>query len=334
MGTSATSRLSVVLPTHNRAPLLVEALDSLTRQTLSADRFEVVVVNDGSTDETADICADFATRLPLRHVRIENSGLSAAKNLGVFLADAEILFFFDDDDIADPDLLSQHLRSHAEHPALEVAVLGWTGWSDSLNVTEVMRYVIDVGHFLFAYSDLKDGDVLDFTYFWGGRSSCKKGFLARHGIFNPKMRFSPEDIELGFRLSAHGLKVVFNRSAMSWMNRPLTYDDFLRRCERQGRTQYVFARRLHPGEPVVEQYCGISGAEHRWDVARQTLDARVHRVRELEAELDQAHADADRHKVVTELHSLYGSTFRDHILKGLTDATFDFDGTATAGALR
>jgi glycosyltransferase involved in cell wall biosynthesis len=327
------NRISVVVPTHNRAPLLAQCLESLTQQTLSRDRFEVVVVNDGSTDETPDVCAEYRTRLQIRHVRIENSGQSAAKNLGLFLADAEIVFFFDDDDVADADLVQQHLQSHAENPSPEVAVLGWTGWSPALHVTEIMRYVIDVGQWLFAYSNLKNDDVLDFTYFWSGRSSCKKGFLARHGIFSPRMRFT-EEIELGFRLSAHGLKVIFNRSAVSWMNRALTYDEFLRRCERQGRSLFVFARELHPGEPVVEKYCRIPFAEERWAAARATLDARVCRVRELELALETLAPNVGTQALIRELHELYDSTIQDHMLKGLMEATFEGPRTAVIGSVR
>jgi len=77
-----------------------------------------------------------------------------------------------------------------------------------------MHFVTDVGQYLFAYQDLVDGQRLDHTYFWGGRSSCKRSLL-RHGLFNPTFRFGSEDIELGHRLSRHGLQVVFARDAVS-----------------------------------------------------------------------------------------------------------------------
>ena len=52
--------------------------------------------------------------------------------------------------------------------------------------------------YLFMYPPLKDGELLDNTYFWGGRSSCKKNFLVEHGNFNPVFKFGCEDIELGY----------------------------------------------------------------------------------------------------------------------------------------
>ena len=80
-------------------------------------------------------------------------------------------------------------------------MLGYTTWDPSLEVTPLMRFVTDVGHYLFAYDGLEDGQSLDWTYFWGGRSSCKRGLLLRYGLFNPTFTFGSEDIELGWRLA-------------------------------------------------------------------------------------------------------------------------------------
>src|SRR5947208_3034588 len=83
--------------------------------------------------------------------------------------------------------------------------------------------VIDVGQQLFAYKNLRHGQKLDYTYFWGGRSSCKRSFLVAHGVFNQAFRSIIEDIELGYRLSKFNLSVVFHRLAVSHMVRPITY---------------------------------------------------------------------------------------------------------------
>src|SRR6185436_19427567 len=83
--------LTVVIPSHNRAALLRESLESLAEQTLDRERFEVVVVDDGSTDETPGVCAELAERLPLRHLPIQNSGIAEAKNVGVRAARGRIV---------------------------------------------------------------------------------------------------------------------------------------------------------------------------------------------------------------------------------------------------
>src|SRR5579859_1925358 len=81
-------RISVVIPTYQRAPLLERCLNSLCAQTLEHSQYEVIVVDDGSTDWTRSVCEHAGDGLLRRYFRIENSGLSAAKNLGLFASHA------------------------------------------------------------------------------------------------------------------------------------------------------------------------------------------------------------------------------------------------------
>src|SRR5438552_10483125 len=249
-------RISVIIPTFNRAGMLGATLESLAAQTLPTDQYEVVVVDDGSQDATPEICRSFASPMPLNYLHIENSGISAAKNTGILASRGRILLFADDDDIADHRLLEEHLKAHEQHPKENVAVLGYTTWAPTLPLTYLMRYITDLGRFLFAYGDLKDGQILDFTYFWGGRSSCKRSFLAKHGVFNRQFRTIIEDMELAYRLSKFGFRVVFHRAAVSYMARPPTFEDFCDRCDRQGEALFLFSQ-LHDDQ-AVQQYCQIA----------------------------------------------------------------------------
>jgi len=246
--------ISVVIPTLNRADSLRATLQSLIEQTLPKEDYEVIVVNDGSTDSTPEVCSSLAGQLQLVALRhSENSGISAAKNTGILAARGRILLFLDDDDLADGRLLEEHLKAHRQHPEENIAVLGYTTWAPGVAVTPLMKYLTDTGRFLFAYGDLSDGQLLDFTYFWGGRSSCKRSFLAKHGVFNRLFRSIIEDMELGYRLSRFGFGVVFHRAAVSYMARGISFRDFCKRCERQGQALYLFSS-LHD-DPVVQQYC-------------------------------------------------------------------------------
>src|SRR5688572_14122550 len=166
--------ISVIVPTFNRAALLQSSLESLAGQTLERHLYETVVVDDGSTDSTREVCQCFSARMKLKYFRIDNSGIAAAKNLGVFASSGSILLFFDDDDFADRNLLLEHAEFHRRHTDENIAALGYTTWFPTLPVNHVMHYVTDVAHFLFAYGPLTDGQVLDYTYFWGGRLSCKR----------------------------------------------------------------------------------------------------------------------------------------------------------------
>jgi len=303
----ATPRLSVLIPTHNRATLLRDSLESLHAQRLPKDQFEIVVVDDGSTDDTAGVCDGYRSRLPLTYHRIHHAGISAAKNLAIFVASAPIILFFDDDDIAHPDLLRVHLQVHREHPEEQIAVLGYTTWAPTLEVTALMRYVTEVGHFLFSYTNLTPGQMLDFTYFWGGRTSCKRLFLAQHGIFNQDFHFGCEDIELGYRLSRHGLRVLYRPDAISYMNRPITFDEFCRRCERQGRSQWHFSQ-LHP-DPIVQQWCGVASGRDKTPATTVDLESHVRRVHELENVLSTTLTEQSRASFIKELFEQYRVMF-------------------------
>ena len=110
-------RASLIIPTFNHARFVGAAIDSALAQTVSA--FEVIVVDDGSTDETPAVLARYAGRV--RVLRQENRGLSAARNAGLAAAHGTFVSFLDADDVMAPTKLTAQLevleRSHA---------IGWT----------------------------------------------------------------------------------------------------------------------------------------------------------------------------------------------------------------
>jgi glycosyltransferase involved in cell wall biosynthesis len=314
---SARPQISVVIPTYQRASLLERSLVSLTAQTLPRSEFEVVVIDDGSSDGTADVCKRLSDDLDLHYFRIENSGPSAAKNLGLFASQAPLTLFFDDDDLADPSLLETHIEAHRAHPQENLAVLGYTTWGPELDVTPLMEYVTEIGQLLFSYRNIENGAMLDYTYFWAGRISCKRAFVAQHGVFDQGFHAPGiEDIELGFRLAKHGLKVLYVRAAQSFMVRAVTFDEFARRCVNRGRGLWVFnSRHL---DPDVRRYCRVADALQRWPSLAPSLEAKMDRVRELE----RRHFEESglEEGSLTELRELYGWTFEALQVAGIAEA--------------
>ena len=90
------SGISVIIPAYNHEELLPQTLESLLRQTFPAE--EIIVVDDGSTDRTADVAESFGE--PIRVIRQENSGPAAARNRGFHESQGEFIHFFDSDDLA------------------------------------------------------------------------------------------------------------------------------------------------------------------------------------------------------------------------------------------
>ena len=114
--------ITVIVPTHNRAALLPRALNSVLTQEFAA--FEVIVVDDGSTDNTSSVLSRFA-EAPLNVVRHAQAlGAAAARNSALAVARAPIVAFLDDDDEMLPGFLAATAGAHAMSPAVDLC---WTG---------------------------------------------------------------------------------------------------------------------------------------------------------------------------------------------------------------
>jgi glycosyltransferase involved in cell wall biosynthesis len=104
------ARISVIIPVYNAAPYIAEGIESVLSQSLLPD--EVIVVDDGSTDDSAEV----AKRFPVTLLQQENRGVSDARNLGVQHATGDYLAFLDADDIWLPTKLEDQLQALNEHP--------------------------------------------------------------------------------------------------------------------------------------------------------------------------------------------------------------------------
>ena len=108
-------RLSVIIPTYNRAASLRDTLLALGQQTLPSDQFEIVVVDDGSTDDTSAVAqASHPSRVT--YVRQHNQGSAAARNAGAARSAGDVLVFIDDDILPRPAYLETLLEQHAQFP--------------------------------------------------------------------------------------------------------------------------------------------------------------------------------------------------------------------------
>src|SRR5947207_2978022 len=120
----ASADLSVIIPTHNRAALLSECLRALEAQSAPRDAFEVLVLDDGSTDETRRMLEGRPFDLRLRSYFRPHGGANAARNHGAAAAAGRLLLFLGDDMLAAPDLVAAHLGAHARCPEESTGVLG------------------------------------------------------------------------------------------------------------------------------------------------------------------------------------------------------------------
>jgi glycosyltransferase involved in cell wall biosynthesis len=112
-----TTEVSVIIPTYNRCAMLLEAIDSVFAQTTEA--FELIVVDDGSTDGTAEHLTSVGRTIRIE--RIEHRGPAAARNRGVALASAPLIAFLDSDDLWTPRKLERQLAFMHANPGCAIS---------------------------------------------------------------------------------------------------------------------------------------------------------------------------------------------------------------------
>jgi glycosyltransferase involved in cell wall biosynthesis len=233
-------RATIQLCTYNRAHLLERVLDACFEQTVSADAYEVVLVNDGSTDATPAVIAAAERRAPCAFTVINqaNAGLARGRNAGIARARGERIIFIDDDVLPTPVFVDEHLRSHAQYPG--AIVRGAVINTESFERLPTPTWTIA------NYSG---------NFFWTSNVSLPLATLARVGNFTEGFReYGWEDIELGMRLRAAGVKGVFNRFAVAFHYKPRpragSVEGMLRQARAQARTA-VQLRELHPHWRVI-----------------------------------------------------------------------------------
>lgn len=228
----STPRVSVILCTYNRREILEKSLRAWERQDAAPGTFELVVVNDGSRDGTRELLDATSLSIPTRVLHRENGGLAAARNTGIAAARGEFLLFVNDDTIATPSLVSEHLRAHASAASSgqgEVAVLG-TFEQPLPALDNALMRVLEVGDLVFRYSDMRSGERYDYQRFWTCNVSVKAALVARAGGFDERFkRYGAEDIDLGFRLQELGVEVLYCASARAQHEHVLDFATFKRR---------------------------------------------------------------------------------------------------------
>lgn len=218
-------QLSIIIPTFNRAKELNLCLQALETQTLDKKEFEIIVVNDGSTDITSDVLKQWKKRLPnLKSFFQKNAGQGKARNMAFKKAAGKIIVFIGDDIYGSPHFLDEHLKFHKKNPKPQFAALGLTEWYRGKKINAYMRW-LEKGGPQFAFYKLKSGKKASFWFFYTSNISLKKEFLEKEKILfdTDFKKYGWEDIELGYRLEKnHGLKLIFHPAAIAahdhWMD--------------------------------------------------------------------------------------------------------------------
>lgn len=275
--------VSVIVPTYNRAPLLRATLEALAAQTLPASRFEVVVSDDGSTDETPEVVAGFADRLRLRYHYQPDLGFraAAARNAGARLAAGPLLVFLDTGVVPGATFLASHLAAQDGASGPGRVVIGYTyGYRPGNASAELARAVTsmppdelvrryaaderfwDVRHPAFASVRFDLGrSRLPWLQLWSLNVAVPAAAFHTVGGFDEDFRsWGGEDLELGFRLARQGLSFQVSRDAWA-VDTPHDRDEDAEVRSLQGNLLRFLAK--HP-EPVSELLWAWFNRQEPW----------------------------------------------------------------------
>lgn len=241
-------RLSLIIATYNRAAELIRALGSVAAQSAAAEDWECVVVDNNSTDDTAERFAQFAENhrdINIRMVREEQQGLSHARNRGIAESSGEIITIIDDDERICPDFIGTYIKLFDAYPDAASAggrivaeyPSGRPAWMSRWTEQPIANPV-DLGD---AVREFPAGRIPG-----GGNMAIRRCVTERYGVFNTSLGrvgttlVGGEESDLFERLSRAGLKCMYVPDAVMYHIIPpekLTTDYFDRLAFNIGRTQ-------------------------------------------------------------------------------------------------
>jgi len=228
---------SIIIPTYNRKETLKRVLISLFNQTYLRDAYEIIIIDDGSTDDIEGMVKKLNAPCSLKYFRQNKKGPAAARNYGLRKAKGKVIIFIDSDIIVVPHFVEEHLHYQKKYD--RIVVRGPVIRTQNIeNPVKTKMKLTDISTAFFAT----------------GNTSVKKLFLSRAGPFDEDFKeYGWEDLEMGERLKKLGLKVKTNKRAVGYhYQKRVGLSDLSQICakeEARGRTAVIFYRK-HPTSTV------------------------------------------------------------------------------------
>lgn len=227
-----TAKVSVVVATYNGSRTLKNCLDSLMRQ--NYPDYEVILVDDGSTDSTPEIAARFPR---VRYLRQDNCGLSAARNTGIRAATGEIVAFTDDDCRADEDWLRQLAGDLLRSEFAGIGGHNFLPPEDSSVAAVVMASPGGPAHVMLTDREAEHVPGCNMAFY--------KWALEEVGLFDPVFRKAGDDVDICWRLQDGNFKIGFSAAGFVWHYRRSTVAAYLKQQAGYGEAEALLIRK-HP----------------------------------------------------------------------------------------
>lgn len=189
------ARICVVITAFNCEAFIDDAIQSVLAQTMPVD--EIVVIDDGSTDQTAAIVQSYAPA-GVRYIYQENAGAGAARNRGIAETSGEFVAFLDGDDLWVEDKIERQVTFLQDHPDVVLVTGDKCYWNTFTGERRIDRYGVGRGQDV-----LREVTIRNVV---GNPSmvTLRRSILIKSGLFDTESRSSPEDWELWIRIAACG----------------------------------------------------------------------------------------------------------------------------------
>jgi GT2 family glycosyltransferase len=199
----------IILPTYQRRDALKAALEALHDQQIPPTwRIRIIICDDGASKNTQSVVGQFSwvgQWISPVILTLDHLGRSGARNAGIRVSDANVIFLLADDIFLQPDALTQHLQFHDEHEAIEHASLGYVMWDPCIYPSPLMEWMTHGGQQNNYDAVLGSVTCDPGSFFYGSHISVKREFFQQN-LFNESITaYGWEDLELGSRLKALGL---------------------------------------------------------------------------------------------------------------------------------
>lgn len=237
---------SIIIPTYNRPDSLKECLDSISQLAYQKEKFEVIIVDDGSTESMNSIVNIFEKELNIHCLRQNNTGPAMARNNGAEIAKGKYLVFTDDDCQMDNNYLTNLERNIKNYPSVV-----FTG--KTINQLTQNKYAA-ASQLLtdFLYSFFSDQNQQT-SFLVSNNFAISKQVFQHVGSFNNQFkRAASEDRELGERLIYEGYKIQYQQNLMIEHAHHLSFQQFLKQHFTYGRGSVLY-RQISKEYKAIQQ---------------------------------------------------------------------------------
>ncbi|OPZ94884.1 MAG: Chondroitin synthase [Firmicutes bacterium ADurb.Bin419] len=269
-------KLSIIIPTYNNFQRLKVSLLYLEKQNLNKSEYNIILVDDGSNDETAKYLDSLQTDMNLIIVHQKNMGQAKARNKALSLAEGEYILFIDDDVIADSDFLTKHYECHVNSDNPNLVVVGQIKNIPFANYEATMRLInskqcimcTELDPFVSndAYLNIRNWvwdyrlEYVSWLAFTTANASLRRQLVMNIGCFDERFTgWGPEDVEMGYRLKNADAVFEFNKDITNYhLDKAKSQDTFYSGLRKNLR---YLRETKYPGNEEINKYINFIGGQ-------------------------------------------------------------------------